>query len=368
MLSKQDKCLLMLGITGFHEAGYTGSRVKIMSDEKVCEKDFPDIIAPKGFSSEKSCHGNDVMKYIAMVVPDATLISFPMSGTFSGTSANSPCIDYIKKEAVHVFTTSCLDAALSKGKQKAMQDCIDSVNTVFCAAAGNDNKKGVHGESKGETYLAIGGVKYKDGTTVDKLEKVSYSSIGKELDYMCIAEIPTKDEYETGVPGTSFCAPVFASMIALVQDFFIDKTGKPLTYGKVIEFVNDNCVDLNTKGFDIYTGHGIFILPNPMTINIKKYCPDYTGENTNPEKPEVEKIPEVPKQDNENVVIPVPEENNVIELTIDKKVMFINGKEVTMDTAPFIKDSRTFVPVKFVAEALGREVIWDGINRKVIIK
>ena len=366
MLSVQDKCLLMLGITGFHEAGYTGSRVKIMSDEKVVQKDFPNIIAPTGFSKERSCHGNDVMKYIAMVAPNATLISYPMSGSF-GTNYKSSCIDYIKNEKVHVFTTSCLGSQLSVGKKKAMQDCIDLVNTVFFASAGNDNTKGIHGESKGETYLAIGGVKYIDGTTVDKLQKISYSSIGKELDYMTIAEIPVRDDLSSGGVGTSFCAPVFAAMVGLVQDFFIDKTGKPLSYAKVIEFINDNCVDLNTKGFDIYTGHGIFILPNPMTIDIKKYCPDYVVNDITPIEPTLK--PEEPKQDNKDeIVVPELETTNLIELTIDDKVMIVNGKKIVMDVAPFIKQSRTFVPVRFITEALEKEVIWDGTNRKIIIK
>ena len=37
----------------------------------------------------------------------------------------------------------------------------------------------------------------------------------------------------------------------------------------------------------------------------------------------------------------------------------------TMDTAPFIKDSRTFVPIRFIAEALGANVMWDD-NAKTI--
>ncbi|WP_243113812.1 copper amine oxidase N-terminal domain-containing protein [Desulfofundulus salinus] len=43
----------------------------------------------------------------------------------------------------------------------------------------------------------------------------------------------------------------------------------------------------------------------------------------------------------------------------------VNGNEIRPDVAPFIKDGRTFVPYRFIAEALGCRVDWDGKNQKV---
>ncbi len=40
---------------------------------------------------------------------------------------------------------------------------------------------------------------------------------------------------------------------------------------------------------------------------------------------------------------------------------------VKLDAKPFIKDSRTFVPLRFVSEAIGESVKWDGANKTVII-
>ena len=37
-----------------------------------------------------------------------------------------------------------------------------------------------------------------------------------------------------------------------------------------------------------------------------------------------------------------------------------------MDTTAIIKDDRTFIPVRFVAEALGLEVEWIGMIRKEV--
>ncbi|MCQ2749703.1 MAG: copper amine oxidase N-terminal domain-containing protein [Clostridia bacterium] len=38
-----------------------------------------------------------------------------------------------------------------------------------------------------------------------------------------------------------------------------------------------------------------------------------------------------------------------------------------MDVAPIVTNGRTLVPVRYMAELLGKAVIWDGTNRKVII-
>lgn len=56
-----------------------------------------------------------------------------------------------------------------------------------------------------------------------------------------------------------------------------------------------------------------------------------------------------------------------IELTIGSKTAYVNGEPVEMDVAPIIKDSRTFVPLRFVSEAMGYNVFWDGVKKTVTI-
>lgn len=49
---------------------------------------------------------------------------------------------------------------------------------------------------------------------------------------------------------------------------------------------------------------------------------------------------------------------NVVKMTVGQKLYTVNGKEKTMDVAPFIvrANSRTMVPVRFAAEAMGYKV------------
>lgn len=272
-MSYEEEALEFLGISEWHRQGYTGKGMKILSDEKVYEKVHPDVISPAGFKSKRG-HGDDVMAHIKLVAPDATLIAYPFSGQF-GETYKCDCAEYIKNQGVHVFTTSCTGSYPNKGKRQAIQDCIDS-GCIFFASAGNDNKKGLKEESKYEGYLAIGGVKpnYKEGKyDWNDLYKVSYSSVGEELDFVTIAEI-------LGVSGTSHCSPVFAGMVGLVQQFFIEKMGRRLKRSEMVRFIQDNLIDVEKGGFDEETGHGLFILPKPETIDVYRYIEgniDYGG-------------------------------------------------------------------------------------------
>lgn len=47
--------------------------------------------------------------------------------------------------------------------------------------------------------------------------------------------------------------------------------------------------------------------------------------------------------------------------------IFKDGKEVFCDVPAYIQNSRTMVPVRAVSEALGAEVLWDGVKREVTV-
>jgi hypothetical protein len=64
--------------------------------------------------------------------------------------------------------------------------------------------------------------------------------------------------------------------------------------------------------------------------------------------------------------------DRTIELTIDSTMALVDGGSVQLDVAPFIKDGRTFVPLRFVSEQLGALVSYttkpDGSVDKVVVK
>lgn len=54
-------------------------------------------------------------------------------------------------------------------------------------------------------------------------------------------------------------------------------------------------------------------------------------------------------------------------LYIGKSSYEVNGQIKRMDTSAIIKDGRTFVPAKYIAEALGADVKWDGATKTVYL-
>lgn len=64
-------------------------------------------------------------------------------------------------------------------------------------------------------------------------------------------------------------------------------------------------------------------------------------------------------------------DNVEIELQIDnnvaKKIVSGETTNITLDSAPVIRDGRTLVPVRFIAESMDRKVSWDAEKRVVVI-
>lgn len=56
-----------------------------------------------------------------------------------------------------------------------------------------------------------------------------------------------------------------------------------------------------------------------------------------------------------------------ISLKIDDNSAMVNGEEVIMDVAPLIHKDRTYIPTRFIAQSLGKKVLWDGDNEIVSI-
>lgn len=59
--------------------------------------------------------------------------------------------------------------------------------------------------------------------------------------------------------------------------------------------------------------------------------------------------------------------DTTVVLTIDRREATVNGRTVTLDQAPRIQIGRTFVPLRFIAEALGADVSWNEAERAVVV-
>lgn len=67
--------------------------------------------------------------------------------------------------------------------------------------------------------------------------------------------------------------------------------------------------------------------------------------------------------------VSVKNDDKVVELVIDSKTVFIDNKVEEIDVAPIIQSetNRTFVPIRFIAEAFGVDVGWDDETSTVFL-
>ncbi|MGI6329111.1 MAG: copper amine oxidase N-terminal domain-containing protein [Dethiobacteria bacterium] len=71
--------------------------------------------------------------------------------------------------------------------------------------------------------------------------------------------------------------------------------------------------------------------------------------------------------DKEKGLVTVTKGNIIVEFYIDDVVFYINGKKHELDIPAQLISNRTFVPLRYLAEALGKRVKYDGDNDVITI-
>lgn len=76
--------------------------------------------------------------------------------------------------------------------------------------------------------------------------------------------------------------------------------------------------------------------------------------------------------DNDTKTVTITYDGKVIKLQIDNDIVDINGEKIKIDTVPVIRKKRTLVPIRFISENFGADVLWNGdtytvdINRAIV--
>ncbi len=65
--------------------------------------------------------------------------------------------------------------------------------------------------------------------------------------------------------------------------------------------------------------------------------------------------------------VTITKDGTVVQIIIGADYAYINGEKVKLDSPAFIANGRTYLPVRFVAEALGADVNWDAATQQVVI-
>ena len=73
------------------------------------------------------------------------------------------------------------------------------------------------------------------------------------------------------------------------------------------------------------------------------------------------------KWDNDTRKVTITKDDITIIITIDSQTAFANGTAIVLDSPAFIENDRTYTPLRFIAEKLGADVEWDGETQEITI-
>jgi subtilisin family serine protease len=270
------------GILKWHQKGYTGKGIKIAEIEganctlSIFDGKLQDPLNC-GIGEGINGHGQKVLDIMHQVAPDADLYILPYELQSGNGYAKGRFIDetipYAEQNRIDIIGASLGGTdndVLNKRILEAQKNGI-----IFVTSAGNIGIRGLTGFAKSNVWIAVGACGYSD--RMKEIFLKSYSSRGEQLDFCMFSGLYVYNAKDTTLKtvmqmeGTSFSSPMMIGMIALVQQFFLEKTGRKLTQPEMYKFICDHVKDLGKLGRDVEYGYGLFVLPNPESININKY-------------------------------------------------------------------------------------------------
>lgn len=143
-----------------------------------------------------------------------------------------------------------------------------------------------------------------------------------------------------------------------IQDLGAGKLVGTQTFGKasvqtVFRLSNGGALKLTTAKY---------LTPKEREIHGVGLTPDYVVEG---EEAQLAKAVELLKE--ELAKLPPEKEPLKITLALNKKEAQVGQKAVALDAIPYLRNGRTLVPLRFIAEAFGSQVSWDKSKQAVVI-
>lgn len=250
VFKRNKKAFDYAGITSWHNKGEYGKGVRIGiidSEWNVEESYLKDHVTLRhhsyGDDTKEGEHGYKSCAVDNIVAPQAEFVLFP-ANIFSFSDLDDYNLDLI---------------TMSMGSEKDGMGKYDDKDWTdgryfLVAASGNDNASMVSYPAKSDGSLSVGAATLENG----KPKRKHYSNRGDMLNVMGFTDIyiPGLDGELDKHTGTSAACPFVAGMLALI----IRRYGK-ISNDELLQIVYENTEDMKDRGFDEYTGQGLFKMP-----------------------------------------------------------------------------------------------------------
>ncbi|OPZ92387.1 MAG: hypothetical protein BWY74_01604 [Firmicutes bacterium ADurb.Bin419] len=124
------------------------------------------------------------------------------------------------------------------------------------------------------------------------------------------------------------------------------------------------CVPWSASGAE-----GVSVTVDGKVVNFPDAKPfiDANGRTLIPVRFVTEDLGAIVEWNQEYQEVTIKKDNVNIRIIINNRNIVVNRSVKTMDTEAIIKEGRTFVPIRYVAEALGATVGWNASTKTVII-
>lgn len=327
LIKENNKFREITNAVRWHDKGYTGKSVNIvlLDDGGTARKHMKKYYEmPIGSWSDKVGHSTNVGNVAHEFAPDARIIALDWQ------HKSSEALEWIKDNADKIDLIN-VSLAGTGGAVTPQFIALKDLDIPLICASGNDAYDDrISYPARYDWTIAIGACQYNYSTdTYDNIAR--YSNQGAMIDAVAFTgiNVMTDEGKVFTFNGTSCAAPTATGLLACYVQWRKEQGLPKLTTEEARQFIRSNTKDLYEKGFDTKSGMGLFIL--------------------------LENIPQKEAKDMK------------IEMFIGKNVAIKNGKEVSLNIAPKIKDGRTMLGIRDVAELLDCKVEWDAGQRKVTI-
>lgn len=271
--SEFGKC----NILKWHDAGYKGKGAKVVVLDSS-HKPYPisKVVDPFEDNISSYGHKSQVAQVLREVAPDAEIVVFSWF-----KDRKNEIVDWIKNHQQEIDAVNC---SFNTNIQTEVFEMLENVDIPIIISSGNDYESVVGNGADLPWTISVGAwEEYRDKRAV-------YSNYGDSLDIVSYTNIYIRTTSETNTRlfnGTSCAAPMVSGMLAIYNGWLKENGLKKLSREEARGFVLGNTIDKEIEGFDVYSGHGLFILPK----EIPDLKPITEAEEKEPEKtPEEEGI------------------------------------------------------------------------------